>query len=66
MAWLLFKGSAFSTNAGGMSQLAVPLVVDLNLIGAGIFWACAIGMVGASFPAIRAARAPLASALRGI
>jgi putative ABC transport system permease protein len=66
MAWLVFNGSAFSTNAGGMSQLAVPLVVNLNLIGAGIFWACAIGMVGASFPAIRAARAPLASALRGI
>jgi putative ABC transport system permease protein len=64
-AWLLFNGSAFSTNAGSMSQLEVPLVVDLSLIGTGIFWACAIGMVGASFPAIRAARAPLASALRG-
>ncbi len=65
MAWLLFNGSAFSTNAGGLSRLAVPLVVGPGLIGAGIFWACAIGMVGASFPAIRAARAPLASALRG-
>jgi putative ABC transport system permease protein len=38
----------------------------LSLIGFGVLWACIIGMVGAAFPAIRAARAPLAAALRGI
>jgi putative ABC transport system permease protein len=66
LAWLLFNGHAVSTTGGGLTQLSVPLAVDLNLIGLGVFWACIIGMVGAAFPAIRAARAPLASALRGI
>jgi putative ABC transport system permease protein len=57
---------AVSTNGGGLTQLSVPLAVDFKLIGFGVLWACIIGMLGASFPAIRAARAPLASALRGI
>jgi putative ABC transport system permease protein len=65
VAWLLFNGHAVSTSAGGLTQLSVPLAVDSSLIGYGVFWACIIGMVGAAFPAIRAARAPLASALRG-
>ena len=55
-----------STNGGGLTQLSVPLAVNLSLIGVGVLWACLIGMVGAAFPAIRAARAPLAAALRGI
>jgi putative ABC transport system permease protein len=66
VAWLLFNGHAVSTNGGGLTQLSVPLAVDLRLIGFGVIWACIIGMVGAAFPAIRAARAPLAAALRGI
>lgn len=66
LAWLLFNGHAVSTNAGGLTQLSVPLAVDLGLIGLGVLWACIIGMVGAAFPAIRAARAPLAAALRGV
>jgi len=65
-AWLMFNGHAISTNGGGLTQLSVPLAVDLRLVGFGVLWACLIGMVGAAFPAIRAARAPLASALRGI
>jgi putative ABC transport system permease protein len=65
-AWLLFNGHAVSTNGGGLTQLSVPLAVDMSLIGFGVLWACIIGMVGAAFPAIRAARAPLAAALRGI
>ena len=64
-AWLLFNGHVVSTNGGGVTHLAVPIAVDWRLIGTGILWACAIGMLGASFPAIRAVRAPLASALRG-
>ncbi|HEY2676604.1 MAG TPA: ABC transporter permease [Steroidobacteraceae bacterium] len=65
LAWLMFSGHAVRTSGGGLTQLSVPLAVDLSLIGFGVLWACIIGMVGASFPAIRAARAPLASALRG-
>lgn len=66
LAWLLFNGQAVSTNGGGLTQLSVPLVVNMRLIGSGVLWACLIGMVGAAFPAVRAARAPLAAALRGI
>jgi putative ABC transport system permease protein len=65
IAWLLFNGHAVSTNGGGLTQLSVPLAVDSSLIGYGVLWACIIGMVGAAFPAVRAARAPLAAALRG-
>lgn len=66
IAWLMFNGHAVSTNGEGLTQLSIPLAVNLNLIVFGVLWACMIGMVGAAFPAIRAARAPLASALRGI
>jgi putative ABC transport system permease protein len=65
LAWLLFNGNTVSTNGGGFTQLAVPLIVNAGLIGQGILLACVIGMVGASLPAFRAIRAPLASALRG-
>jgi putative ABC transport system permease protein len=65
-AWLLFNGHVVSTNGGGLTQLSVPLAVDVSLVGVGVLWACIIGMVGAAFPAIRAARAPLAAALRGV
>jgi putative ABC transport system permease protein len=66
IAWLMFNGHAVSTSGGGLTQLSIPLAVDVKLIGIGVLWACIIGMVGAAFPAVRAARAPLASALRGI
>jgi len=65
LAWLIFNGHVVSTSGAGVTQLAVPLAVGTRVIALGILWACVIGMLGASFPAIRAARAPLAAALRG-
>lgn len=65
IAWLAFNGHVVATSGGGFSQLAVPLVVDASLVGRGLLWACVIGLLGAALPAIRAARAPLAAALRG-
>jgi putative ABC transport system permease protein len=35
-------------------------------VALGIIWACAIGVVGGLFPAIRAARLPVATALRAV
>jgi putative ABC transport system permease protein len=32
----------------------------------GIIWACVIGLLGGLFPAIRAARQPIATALRAV
>jgi len=66
LAWLLFDGHVMSTSGAGATQLGVPLAVAPRIIALGVLWACVIGMIGASFPAIRAARAPLAAALRGI
>lgn len=66
IAWLAFNGHVVATSAGGVSQLAVPLLVDWRVVGRGLLWACAIGLLGAGLPAIRATRAPLAAALRGI
>jgi len=65
LAWLFFGGHVVSTDAGGLTQLAVPVMVSSKLIILGIVWACAIGLVGASLPAIRAARAPLVCVLNG-
>ena len=65
LAWLLFDGHVMSTSGAGATQLGVPLAVAPRIIALGVLWACVIGMIGASFPAVRAARAPLAAALRG-
>jgi putative ABC transport system permease protein len=65
LAWLLCDGHVISTSGAGATQLAVPLVVGPRIIGLGVLWACIIGMIGACFPALHAARTPLAVALRG-
>jgi putative ABC transport system permease protein len=67
LAWLLFNGHAVDTNAGGFrGQLMFDLAVTPGLILLGIIWACLIGVVGGLFPAIRAARLPVAAALRAL
>ena len=38
----------------------------LALIGLGIIWACVVGLIGGLLPAIRAARVPVATALRAL
>lgn len=66
IATMIFNGSSSSTIAGGGSQLVYSLSVGPRLIGAGILWACAIGLLGGLFPAVRAARLSIATALRAI
>src|SRR5258705_4378049 len=58
-AWFAFNGN--SHLFGGM---VFRLTVTPALIGAGVGFACALGFVGGLFPAIRAARLPVAPALR--
>ena len=62
ISWWLFNGFAFSTG-DGLGQVAVQLDVGLPLILTGALWACIIGLVGGLFPAVRAARMPVAAAL---
>lgn len=68
IAWLFFNGHQVSTSAGGNAagHLIFALSVSPALIATGIVWACTIGLIGGLFPAVRAARLPVATALRAI
>lgn len=68
LAWLFFNGHVVSTSGGGAAagHLIFELTVSPQLIVIGIVWACAIGLIGGLFPAVRAARLPVATALRAV
>jgi putative ABC transport system permease protein len=59
IAWVLFNG-----NVVDVSGLIFKLTVTPHLLGVSILWALAIGLIGGSLPALRAARLPVATALR--
>lgn len=64
-AWLLLDGSTVSTMTGVTpSQLTFGLDVGPGLIAVGIAFAVTIAAVGGLFAALRAARVPVASAMR--
>jgi putative ABC transport system permease protein len=65
LAWLIFNGYAASTlAAGSVGQLSFALRVTPELLWTGLKWALAIGFIGGLYPAVRAARLPVSSALR--
>ena len=64
LAWILFNGHSVSTLGGAFAQVVFKLTVTRTLIVTGILWACVIGVLGGLFPALRAARLPVAEALR--
>ncbi|WP_333681246.1 FtsX-like permease family protein [Dyella sp.] len=65
LAWLIFNGFTASTLAAGTTgQLAFTFKVTPGLMWEGLKWALAIGFVGGLFPALRAARLPVTTALR--
>jgi putative ABC transport system permease protein len=67
LAWLLFNGNTVSMLAGlNNSQLVYSLRVTRGLVLLGIVWGCVTGLFGGFFPALRAARQPVATALRAI
>jgi putative ABC transport system permease protein len=63
IAWALFSGDAISIG-GGNGTLITTLSITPATLVTGLLWACGVGFVGALFPAVRAARLPLATALR--
>ena len=65
-AWLFFDGHIVSTSGGGVAQIVFALTLTPGLIAVGVIWAFVIGLVGALFPAVRAARLPVATALRAV
>jgi putative ABC transport system permease protein len=55
---------AFNGNLHTMGNMVISLAVTPSLAGYGIAFACALGLIGGLFPGIRAARRPVATALR--
>lgn len=65
LSYWVFDGFKASTiNWQTFSQVAFAFAVTPQLLVSAIVWAASIGLIGGLFPAIRAARLPIASALR--
>ncbi|MDX1498820.1 MAG: ABC transporter permease [Woeseiaceae bacterium] len=65
VAYLVFNGFQVSTlNGASFSQVVFDFAVTPDLLVQGIQAALVIGLVGGFFPALRAARLPVAQALR--
>jgi putative ABC transport system permease protein len=65
LAALFFNGHALGV-LSNQAQVFYVIRITPRLGLTGMFWALAIGMLGGLFPAIRAARLPLAEALRAL
>ena len=64
-AWIIFDGTRASTmNWQSFSQVTFAFQVTPQLLVAGAIGATIIGLIGGIFPAIRAVRMPIATALR--
>jgi putative ABC transport system permease protein len=67
LAYVIFNGFHTTTmNWQSFSQVTFAFAVTRGLLLQGIIWATLIGLIGGLFPAVRAARLPLAGALREI
>lgn len=67
VVYLIFNGYTVSTlNFSSFSQVVFDFAVTKDLIIQGIWFAVVIGFIGGFFPAIRAARLPIATALREV
>lgn len=65
LAWLVFDGYQTSTiNWQSFSQVAFAFRVSLTLLVQGLVCAVTMGLIGGLFPAVRAARLPIVTALR--
>ncbi|MBA3885598.1 MAG: ABC transporter permease [Acidobacteria bacterium] len=65
LAWLAFDGYQTATmNWQSFSQVAFAFAVTPSLLARGLFFAVVMGLLGGLFPAIRAARLPVVTALR--
>ena len=67
LAWVAFDGFRAATlNWGSFSQVAFAFDVTPGLLVQGALFATIIGLIGGLFPAIRAARIPVAEGLRAL
>lgn len=63
ISWLLFSGDTISLG-GGQGSLVTELAITPATLVTGVVWAAAAGLLGGLLPALRAARLPVATALR--
>ncbi|MCW0388161.1 Macrolide export ATP-binding/permease protein MacB [Xanthomonas sacchari] len=66
IAWAIFNGYSVSTLGSNFSQVVFQFKVSPPLLWTGLKWALGIGLVGGLFPALRAARLPITTALRAL
>jgi putative ABC transport system permease protein len=64
IAWVIFNNYTVSTLGSNFSQVVFSFKVSPELVWNGLKWALAIGFVGGLYPALRAARLPVTTALR--
>jgi len=64
VAWVIFNNYTVSTLGQNFSQVVFAFKVSPALVWSGLKWALAIGFIGGLFPAMRAARLPVTTALR--
>jgi putative ABC transport system permease protein len=65
IAWALFDNLSVTTLGANFTQVVFGFKVSGAIVGTGLALALMVGFVGGLLPAIRAARAPVATALRG-
>ncbi|MDG2060646.1 MAG: ABC transporter permease [SAR86 cluster bacterium] len=67
LSYIIFNGYTVSTLAGGtFSQTSFDFAVTLNIVQQGLFLALLVGFLGGFFPAWKAAREDITSALRSL
>jgi len=67
VVYIVFNGYTVSTlNFASFSQVVFDFAVTPDLLVQGVIFATVIGFIGGFFPAIRAARLPVATALREV
>ena len=57
--------NAHISPSASFSQITFDYTVNLEMVVLGLSWALTLGTVGGLFPAVRAARLPITTALRG-
>jgi putative ABC transport system permease protein len=63
IAWAVFDGNTINT-LHDSGQVVTTLKVHQSYAGVAVAWACVIGLLGGLFPSLKAARLPVATALR--
>jgi len=64
LAWLLFGNTSFTTFTNASGQLVAQLQISARILASAATGAVMFGLVGALFPAVRAARLPIAIGMR--